>query len=280
MSDDRKFQKRQRRTRRQARRASQPIEPLQYPGIIGWFQRNQRVFFVVGIVVMVLSLGAGAALFGTDHSGSSSDDPSEDSASIDDPDDDATETLTPTDTPTAEPTADDDGIVRTYEAPPEMTIDVSLQYQAVIHTEKGDIRLELLPEEAPGYVNNFVFLARNQFYDGLTFHRVDDGFVAQAGDPTGTSQGGAGYTLGEELNDLPFESGVLSMAKSAEGVSGSQFFLTLRATPELEPQDFTVFGRVIEGNEVLQALTIRDPNVPGQPPGDRILSIEIIEQES
>jgi len=155
-----------------------------------------------------------------------------------------------------------------------MEIDPSNRYEAVIRTERGDIRVELLPGEAPGYVNNFVFLARNRFYDGLTFHRVLTGFVAQGGDPTGGGAGGPGYSLEEETNELPFDAGVISMAKST-AVSGSQFFITLEPTPFLEP-DFTVFGRVIEGLEVARSLTAREPG-PGAPPADRIISIEIIE---
>ena len=155
-----------------------------------------------------------------------------------------------------------------------MEIDPANRYEALIRTERGDIRVELLAEEAPGYVNNFVFLARNNFFDGLTFHRVLPGFVAQGGDPTGGGAGGPGYDLEEETNDLPFDAGVLSMAKSNR-VSGSQFFITLAPTPHLEP-GFTVFGRVIEGLDVARSLTAREA-APGAPPADRILSIEITE---
>ena len=155
-----------------------------------------------------------------------------------------------------------------------MEINPSNRYEALIRTERGDIRVELLPQEAPGYVNNFVFLARNNFFDGLTFHRVIPGFVAQGGDPTGGGAGGPGYDLEEETNDLPFDAGVLSMAKSSR-VSGSQFFITLAPTPHLEP-DFTVFGRVIEGLDVARSLTAREAS-PGAPPAARILSIEITE---
>ena len=122
--------------------------------------------------------------------------------------------------------------------------------------------------------NNFVFLARNNFFDGLTFHRVIPGFVAQGGDPTGGGAGGPGYDLEEETNDLPFDAGVLSMAKSNK-VSGSQFFITLEPTPFLE-SEFTVFGRVIEGLDVARSLTAREAS-PGAPPAARILSIEITE---
>ena len=237
--------------------------------MFGWLQRRQRMFFAVGILVLVASLGA--TFIGSQLGGSA------------DPAGDATAAPTPAATPDPEPQAeatptDPDAIVRDYDAPPDLTIDATRHYEALIRTERGDVRLELLPEEAPGYVNNFVFLARNRFYDGITFHRVVPGFVAQAGDPSGTGYESSGYDLPEERNDLPFDEGVLSMAKGGGAVSGSQFFITLGPAPHLEPQGFTVFGRVLEGMDVLRSLTPRDPQQPGAPPGDRILAVEIAEQ--
>ena len=257
--------------------------------MFGWLQRRQRLLYALGIIVLVVSLGA--VFFGgqtgptgptpspqattapaDDSSGAAADD-SADAAS-----DSAEATATPDVAAEATATPDDaeaDG--RAYSAPPPLTIDPEGSYEAVIRTEKGNVRIELLPADAPGYVNNFVFLARDGFYDGITFHRVIPGFVAQAGDPTGTGFESSGYDLVEELNDLPFDEGVLSMAKGGDDVSGSQFFITLAPTPHLEPAGFTVFGRVIEGLDVLRTLTPRDPSAPGQPPGDRILGIDIIE---
>ncbi|MQA01107.1 MAG: peptidylprolyl isomerase [Dehalococcoidia bacterium] len=182
------------------------------------------------------------------------------------------ETSTPAPTGTVE---GEDPITRSYEAAPEMSIDVARSYEAVIHLDAGDVRVELLPDEAPGYVNNFVFLAQNDFFDGLTFHRVVPGFVAQGGDPTGSGFGGPGYGLEEESNRLTFEPGVLSMAKSAAGVSGSQFFVTLGPAPHLNG-DFTVFGRVTEGLELLEALGARNPET-AEESGVVIQDIEIIE---
>ena len=299
-NDRRQQQRRERREQRQQRRRSQSgfeaAGPVQFPGVIGWFQRNQRTFFVVGIVVMVLSLGAGVTIFGggvhssSNTTSSTRDDSGTGTAAIRDDTDpgdgDAAADAT-ADDPDAdaagdgdEPVVDEDGIVRSYAAAPAMEIDPANRYEAIIRTEKGDIRIELLPQDAPGYVNNFVFLARNRFYDGLTFHRVVPDFIAQAGDPTGTSLGGSGYSLDEELNDLPIEAGIIAMAKSSLGVSGGQFFITSQPAAHLEAQGFTVFGRVIEGLEVVRALTPRDPQAAGQPPGDRIFSIEIIEEPS
>jgi cyclophilin family peptidyl-prolyl cis-trans isomerase len=187
----------------------------------------------------------------------------------------------PTGTPeaSASPTPTSPPIQRTYAAPPEMTIDQNKRYFATIQTEKGDIRLELFPKDAPQAVNNFVFLARNDFFDGLTFHRVIDGFVAQGGDPVGDSTGGPGYFLPVERNDLKHEIGAIAMARSVQGVSGSQFYITLAPQPNLDTQGFTVFGKVVSGQDVLQGLTRRDPQRnPRAAPGDKILDITIEEQ--
>ena len=245
---------------------------MQFPGMFGWLQRRQRLFYAVGIVVLVVSLGAvffGGQLGPTGPTATVTPEPTAaDAAATGTPDAaDATET----------PAADEPTDGKTYAAPPPLTIDPEGSYVAVIRTEKGNVRVELLAAEAPGYVNNFVFLARDGFYDGITFHRVIPGFVAQAGDPTGTGFESSGYDLVEELNDLPFDAGVLSMAKGGNSVSGSQFFITLEPTPHLVESGFTVFGRVIEGLDVARSLTPRDPSAPGQPPGDRILGIDIIE---
>ena len=151
---------------------------------------------------------------------------------------------------------------------------------ATIKTAKGDIKVELLASEAPQTVSNFVFLARDGYYDGVTFHRVIKDFVAQAGDPTGTGIGGPGYTLPVERTDEPFAAGILAMAKPEEAGApnnGSQFFFTLAEEPTFAGK-FTVFGRVIEGMDVLQSLTERNPQLNADlEPGDRIESIEIEE---
>lgn len=269
MSSDRRRQRRRQRQRqrRSQLRSYEPAGPVEFPGIFGWLQRRQRVLFAVGIMVLVVSLGG---VFITTQFGNTTPDAEPTEA----PAEAAAATETPEPTPEPTPTPDADGVLRSYSEPPAMQIDPANRYEALIRTERGDILVELLPEEAPGYVNNFVFLARNRFYDGLTFHRVISGFVAQGGDPTGGGAGGPGYNLDEETNELPFEAGVLSMAKS-NTVSGSQFFITLEPTPFLEP-DFTVFGRVIEGLDVARSLTAREPG-PGAPPADRILGIEIRE---
>jgi cyclophilin family peptidyl-prolyl cis-trans isomerase len=202
-------------------------------------------------------------------------------------------TVTPTPTvtqqagevsPTAEPLQ-----VKTYSSPPEMTIDTSKQYSAVIKTNKGDIRLELFADEAPQAVNNFVFLAGDGFYDGLTFHFVDPELVAQAGDPTCTmsaaitcsGEDGPGYTLPAETNDKEHVPGSLAMAEETETyvTNGSQFFIALQELPQLEGHN-TVFGQVAdeESMDVVRSLTTRGWRDPNAPPGEEILSVTIEEE--
>jgi cyclophilin family peptidyl-prolyl cis-trans isomerase len=164
-----------------------------------------------------------------------------------------------------------------YEDCPPMTIDQTKEYVATIETEKGDITIELYAEEAPLAVNSFVFLAQDGWYDNVTFHRVVPGFVAQAGDPSGTGMGGPGYVFDNEVSsDLKFDQpGVLGMANSGPGTNGSQFFITHTSVPNLDGS-YTIFGRVISGMDVVESLTPRDPSQSSDlPPGDMILSIKI-----
>jgi cyclophilin family peptidyl-prolyl cis-trans isomerase/Flp pilus assembly protein TadD len=166
-----------------------------------------------------------------------------------------------------------------YNAPPPLTIDPEKSYRATIVTEKGNIVLELYADRAPNTVNNFVFLARDGFYDNTTFHRVIPGFMAQGGDPTGTGTGGPGYTFADEFHpELRHDGpGILSMANRGPDTNGSQFFITYEATPWLDDRH-TVFGRVIQGLDVLGALTERDPQQNPDYAGDTILTIVIQEE--
>ena len=164
-----------------------------------------------------------------------------------------------------------------YEDCPPMTIDQTKEYIATIETEKGDITIELYAEEAPLAVNSFIFLAQDGWYDNVTFHRVVPGFVAQAGDPSGTGMGGPGYVFDNEVSpDLKFDQpGVLGMANSGPGTNGSQFFITHTSVPHLDGS-YTIFGRVISGMDVVESLTPRDPSQSSDLPlGDMILSIKI-----
>lgn len=163
---------------------------------------------------------------------------------------------------------------------PPMVIDPLKNYAATLHTEKGDITIELYPEDAPLAVNNFVFLSNEGWYDGVTFHRVLPGFVAQAGDPTGTGLGGPGYAFENEVSEnLSFDSaGVLGMANAGPDSNGSQFFITLAPAPHLDG-GYSIFGKVIAGMEVVDSITPRDPQQNSNlPPGDKIVSVTIVEK--
>ncbi|MFC2017305.1 peptidylprolyl isomerase [Chloroflexota bacterium] len=134
-----------------------------------------------------------------------------------------------------------------------MTIDTSKQYTATIETEKGNLVLELFAGDVPVTVNNFVFLAREGFYDGTTFHRVLPGFMAQGGDPTGTGSGGPGYRFADEFTEHTHVAGTLSMANSGANTNGSQFFITYTPQPHLDGKH-SVFGQLIEGMDVLEEI--------------------------
>ena len=155
-----------------------------------------------------------------------------------------------------------------WKNPPEMKIDPAKKYRAVIETNKGTIEIDLYPEHAPKTVNNFVFLAKEGFYDGVSFHRVIKNFVIQGGDPTGTGSGGPGYRFEDEVKDNPLkhETGVISMANSGPNTNGSQFFITHSPQPHLNGRH-TVFGKVVSGQDVVNAIQ----------QGDKMLRVEIRE---
>ena len=142
-----------------------------------------------------------------------------------------------------------------WDQPPEMQIDPSKNYKVVIETCKGNIELELYPQQAPKTVNNFVFLAQEGFYDGVTFHRVIGDFMIQGGDPTGSGRGGPGYRFQDELteNTLTNDAKVISMANSGPNTNGSQFFITHSPQPHLNGKH-TVFGKVVLGQDVVDAI--------------------------
>jgi cyclophilin family peptidyl-prolyl cis-trans isomerase len=171
------------------------------------------------------------------------------------------------------PLAERNGYYADY---PDMVIDTNRDYEALLKTEKGDIRLSLFPDQAPLTANNFVFLARQGFYDGLTFHRVIEDFMAQGGDPTGQGAGGPGYQFADETdNNLRFDRpGLLAMANSGPNTNGSQFFITYVPTPHLDGLH-TIFGELIEGEEVLNSLSLVQP---GGGDGDIIERVDIIEK--
>jgi cyclophilin family peptidyl-prolyl cis-trans isomerase len=211
---------------------------------------------------------------------------------------------TPTQTSQSEPTSApiaQPPVSKTYTTPPPLTIDVNKSYTATFQMEKGgEFTIELYPKEAPLTVNSFVFLAKDGYYDGVTFHRVLEGFMAQSGDPTGTGSGGPGYTFANEPSPLRRHDtiGSVSMAnagvRNGRGTNGSQFFITFVPTtfldgnePDGSPKDcsipgtscHTVFGRVIEGMDVVNKISLRDP-ARATTPGDAIKTIVITEGES
>ena len=142
-----------------------------------------------------------------------------------------------------------------WNAPPELQIEVSRTYSVTIATNRGSIELELYPQHAPQTVNNFVFLAGQGFYDGVTFHRVIANFMIQGGDPTGSGRGGPGYRFADEChgNPLKHEQCAISMANAGPNTNGSQFFITHLATPHLDGRH-TVFGKVTSGEDVVDAI--------------------------
>lgn len=166
-----------------------------------------------------------------------------------------------------------------YNAYPDMTIDTSKQYFANVTMENGgQFTIQLYPDKAPKTVNSFVFLARAGYFDGVTFHRVLDGFMAQGGDPTGTGMGGPGYQFENEDSDLTFDKeGVVAMANAGRDTNGSQFFITF-GPQEFLNGGYTIFGQVIDGMDVVQNLTRRDPEQNPTFPGDAIQTIEITEE--
>lgn len=146
-----------------------------------------------------------------------------------------------------------------WNKPPAMQIDIDKTYLVKMETNRGTLELELYPQYAPITVNNFVFLTEQGFYDGVSFHRVIDNFVIQGGDPTGTGRGGPGYRFEDELvgNPLKHETGVISMANAGPNTNGSQFFITHAPQPHLDGKH-TVFGKVVEGQDVIYAIQTGD----------------------
>jgi cyclophilin family peptidyl-prolyl cis-trans isomerase len=168
----------------------------------------------------------------------------------------------------------------TFPKAPSFVINTSKGYNADIKTDKGDIIIQLNAKAAPLTVNNFVFLAQQHYFDGLTCHRVIPGFVAQCGDPKGDGTGGPGYTIPDEPSPLKHGLGAIAMAKSGPNTAGSQFYITLAPQPQLDG-GYTVFGQVISGMNVVQQLAPRDPMAnPTAPPGDRIVSVTIMETDT
>lgn len=141
-----------------------------------------------------------------------------------------------------------------WSTPPAMTIDGSKKYSALVETSKGDFTIQLLPAEAPQTVNNFVCLARAGFFDNTVFHRIVAGFVIQGGDPTGTGRGGPGYKFADEPISLDYEKGTVAMANAGPNTNGSQFFVVLDDLRGKLGKNYTIFGKISEGQDVVDAI--------------------------
>ncbi|HEX6268990.1 MAG TPA: peptidylprolyl isomerase [Anaerolineales bacterium] len=157
-------------------------------------------------------------------------------------------------------------MAKQWKNPPEMQIDPEKKYKAHMETDKGTMVIELFADKAPKTVNNFIFLAREAFYEGVMFHRVISNFMVQGGDPTGRGSGGPGYRFEDEFHPSlrHDKQGVLSMANAGPNTNGSQFFITHVPTPHLDNRH-SVFGQVVEGLDVLMSIPPRDPNNPNAP---------------
>jgi cyclophilin family peptidyl-prolyl cis-trans isomerase len=141
-----------------------------------------------------------------------------------------------------------------YSAPPAMKVDPAKTYTATLKTNKGTVTAELYPKDAPVTVNNFVCLAEDGYYNNTPFHRIVSGFVIQGGDPTGTGSGGPGYQFNDEPVSKDYEKGILAMANAGPNTNGSQFFIVLDDLRGRLPKNYTIFGRVTSGQDVVDAI--------------------------
>jgi peptidylprolyl isomerase len=187
-------------------------------------------------------------------------------------------TTVPTSAPGAAAAPTSSG-TKKWSSAPAMQIDKSKSYSASVKMAKGgEFVIQLYADKAPITVNSFVFLARQGYFDGVTFHRVLEGFMAQGGDPTGTGGGGPGYQFVNESSDLKFDkAGVVAMANAGPNTNGSQFFITFGPTPNLNG-GYTIFGQVTSGMDVVNAITRRDPDKAPTFKGDAISTITITEK--
>ena len=225
-----------------------------------WYRKLDPVQWIgIGVVVIILAIGAFFGIRALQQSAPAAANPASTRA-----------------TPGAASTP---AAAKQWASPPAMTIDKSKQYLATVKMAKGgEFVIQLFPDKAPITVNSFVFLARQGFFDGVTFHRVLDGFMAQGGDPTGTGTGGPGYEFVNEDNDLKFDkAGVVAMANAGRDTNGSQFFITFGPQPQLNG-GYTIFGQVTSGMDVVNGLTRRNPDQSPTFTGDAIQTVTIEEK--
>ncbi len=245
--------KRRRKRYRAASAYAGDVRPTGVLGVLGSSQTMRIVFILMALALAAGGLGsifAGGLFTGNSHSGSSNSD-----------------FVLPEDNDSNTPEPGATALGKQYAGPPALSIDAGKRYVATIATELGDIQVELFAEQAPQTVNNFVFLARDGFYNGLPFYYVSPGFSAQTGDPTGRGTGGPGYELPQEPAG-PFDQGYLGMANGSEqGMNnGSQFFIAL--TKDDRFSAFTPFGRIISGLDVAERLS----------QGTKIQTVQVEEQ--
>jgi len=216
---------------------------------------NVKLFYVIGAIIMMGSVAGGGMGVCVGRNRSQNATPTPEVTVDATATAEATTAATPgaTGTPLA---------IKHYAAPPPMTIDPAKSYSATVRTDKGSFQVELFAKDVPNTVNNFVFLAREKYYDDVPFHYVQPDFSVQTGDPTGLGTGGPGYDLTKELSSHPFEEGTLGM------VNGSQFFIALTASKQFETGDFWPFGKVVNGIDVVKQIA----------QGDKILGVDITEQ--
>ncbi len=167
--------------------------------------------------------------------------------------------------------------MKQYQAPPALAIDAARRYTATIETSAGSMVADLFADEAPATVNNFVFLAREGFYDGVIFHRVISGFMIQGGDPTGTGRGGPGYRFDDEPVTRPYARGTLAMANAGPNTNGSQFFVMHADYPL--PPSYTIFGKLSDGEEVVDAIAAAETG-PNDRPAEPVAITAVVIAES
>jgi peptidylprolyl isomerase len=168
-----------------------------------------------------------------------------------------------------------------FKAPPELGIDPSKRYTATMSTSMGDMVIALDPVKAPNTVNNFVFLALHHYFDGIIFHRIINGFMCQGGDPTGTGRGGPGYQFADELPKAGrYEIGSVAMANAGPNTNGSQFFLISGQSGVQLPPQYSLFGKIVKGLEVLEAMQSVDTDRSDRPKDDVVIqSVTITESD-
>jgi cyclophilin family peptidyl-prolyl cis-trans isomerase len=238
---------------------------------------NAKIFYIAGAIIMIGSVVVAAVLAGTGNNSS---------ASADLPTPTVTPTVDPNATPTATPTPDP----RQFSAADQVIDAQTKDYRALIKTSMGDFTINLFADQAPNTVNSFVFLAQKDYFDGLTFHRIRDGFVIQGGDPKGNGTGGPGYLTQEEPNEIRNTRGTLSMAKSSGSDQfGSQFFINLKDNTSLDFDNpsqnrFYPFAEVVEGMDVIDAIAKVpvEPNEQGETskPVEPVTITDVVIEES